>query len=280
MRKINATALLAAGLLCSYHSSHAQILKNIGKKIERKAEKALDKTIDNALDGSTEDAEAATTEAAANSGLGPFKNLPEMAYDFKAGNEVIFFDNFSDDSIGSMASHWTSNGRGSIADVPEFDGRWLRMYDENTYKIKDLVRIPENFTLEFDLLTLADSNDDIVIEFGFDHQKGIGKHYYLGDRNPINIEASYRFDQFDFTSNELSQRKSSEVEADMSYFVNDVMNVQLRVQSDRMEVYINTYKVLDTEMVNPATKKYFYMAVNDDTNRAGIYLGNVRITKL
>ena len=43
----------------------------------------------------------------------------------------------------------------------------------------------------------------------------------------------------------------------MSDFVNDVMNVQLRVQGDRMEVYINEYKVLDTEMVNPATRSIF-----------------------
>ncbi len=282
MKKLSVGLLMAVFLFGSYNTAHSQILKRLERKLEQSAEKALDK----ALGGNSENADSATdTEEAVEdpvgkSGTGPFKNIPATAYDFKAGNEVIFFDDFSNDSIGAMASRWTSNGRGSTASVPGFDGHWLRMYNENTYKIKDLVRIPENFTLKFDLLTLADSKDDISIEFGFDHQKGISKHYYLADQNPINIEASYQFDWFEFTSNELSQRKSSEVETNMSYFVNDLMRVELRIRGDRMEAFVNEYKVLDTEMVDPNTKKYFYIAVNDRTNRAGIYLDNVQITQL
>lgn len=291
MKKLYVGLLVSACLLGSYSTAESQILKRLEKKLEQKAERALDKALnDNREDTdvaapqdagvTTVEGNAATANTGGKSGTGPFKNIPATAYDFKAGSEVVFFDDFSNDSIGSMARHWTSNGRGTTASVAGFDGRWLRMYSENTYKIKDLVRIPENFTLEFDLLTLADSKDDISIEFGFDHQKGISRHYYLADQNPINIEASYQFDRFAFTSNELSQRKSSEVEANMSYFVNDVMKVELRIQGDRMEAFINEYKVLDTEMVDPNTKKYFYIAVNDGTNRAEIYMDNVRITQL
>lgn len=281
MKNIYLGLCIGAGLLCSYHTGQAQILKNIGKKLEQKVEQKAEQAIDHALNGNADTTSSSGKQGQiSKSGSGPFKNLPGMVYDFKAGNQVIFFDDFDQDSIGAMAHHWTSNGRGSVSTVSGFNGRWLRMYDENTYKIKDLVRIPENFTLEFDLLTLAESKDDISIEFGFDHQKGISKHYFLADRNPVNIEASYQFDHFVFTSNELGQRKSSEVDANMSYFVNDVMKVKIRIQGDRMEAYVDNYKVLDTEMVDPITKKYFYIAVNDNTNRAGIYMKNVRITQL
>lgn len=274
MKKSYTCALIGIFLLGSYGTAHAQILKKLEKKLEKRAEKVIDRV----LDGETD--EKTTTVTEVKSGTGPFKNLSGMVYDFQPGDEIVFFDDFSDEKIGSMASRWTSNGRGITEAVPGFDGQWLRMYNENTYKIKDLVHIPENFTVEFDLLTLADENGRVSIEFGFDHQKGIGKHYYLADRNPVNVEASYQFNRLKFTSNELSQRKSSEVDANMSYFVNAVMKVKLRVVGDRMEAYVNEYKVLDTEMIDPNTKKYFYIAVNDRANQAAMYMNNVRITKL
>lgn len=276
MRIISITALLAVGLLCSYHSTHAQVLRSIGKKIERKAEQAVEK----ALEGDNGNVDKAESGPRQQNTSGPFKNIPVMDFDFEAGDEVVFFDDFDKETPGAMASRWTSNGTGTTAIVEGFEGKWLRLYNENTYKIKELVRIPENFTLEFDLLTLANSKDGIKIDFGFDHQKGVGKHYFLAYQNPVNIEAAFRFNRLKFTSNEVDPTKTSEIDTDMSFFVNDVMKVKIRVLGDRMSAYIGQYKVLDTEMVNPMTKKYFYIAVGNKGNRGEIYLDNVRITKL
>lgn len=276
MKKVYVTMVLGIGMLCSYSSAQAQILKKIGKKIERKAEQAVDK----ALEGNTETVDKDDQSTKQPSSTGPFKNIPVMAYDFNAGSKTVFFDDFRGDTPGTMSSKWTSNGNGAIATVDGFDGKWLKLYDKNTYKIKDLVRIPENFTLEFDVLTIADNKDGMRINFGFDHQKGVGKYNPLAYRNPINIEASFRFDLFKFTSNEVDPAKKSEIKTDMSYFVNDVMKVKIRVQGDRMSAYVGQYKVLDTEMVDPMTKKYFYIAVENKENRGEIYMGNVKITEL
>ncbi|GAB3023825.1 hypothetical protein GCM10027051_30510 [Niabella terrae] len=276
MKFRHSIAILGLGIICSYQNSHAQILENIGKKIEKKAEKKIAEV----LEDDTEKVADESPKSNHSSTTGPFKNIPLTTYDFKTESEIVFFDDFSKETPGAMASRWTSNGTGAIARVNGFEGQWLKLYTENTYKIKELVRIPENCTLEFDLLTLADSKDGITIDFGFDHQKGVSKHYYLAYRNPVNIEASYRFDQFKFTSKEVNPNKSSEIEADMSYFVNDIMKVKIRLQGDRMTVYIDKYKVLDTEMADPVTKKYFYLAVENKKNQADIYLGNVKIAQL
>src|SRR5690606_16424326 len=233
MKKVYVIVLLGIGMLCSYSSAQAQILKKIGKKIERKAEQAVDK----ALEGDTNASGNGAENTQQQSSTGPFKNIPVMAYDFNAGTKTVFFDDFRGDTPGAMSSKWTSNGNGAIATVGGFDGQWLKLYDKNTYKIKDLVRIPENFTLEFDVLTIADNKDGMRINFGFDHQKGVGKYNPLAYRNPINIEASFRFDLFKFTSNEVDPTKKSEIKTDMSYFVNDVMKVKIRVRGDRMSAY-------------------------------------------
>lgn len=267
-------------LLCPV-TSEAQLLKKLKKKLEKKAGETVEKQVDKTVDGVFgEESEDSTSPSSSSKSMGPFKDLPQMTYDFARGNETIFFDNFSEEAIGGMASRWTSNGTGAVETVPGAEGKWLKLFDENTYKIKELVHIPENFTLEFDILTRAESNNGISLDFGFDYKKGVGRHYFLADGNPINIEASYHFNSFEFTSKEVYPKKKSDIEANMSYFVNNVMKVKIRVDNNRMRAYIDEYKVLDTEMTDPKTKKYFYLAANNEKNRAGIYLGNFRITKL
>ena len=280
MKKLILKGVWCASFVFFFNAADAQILKRVGKQLEKKAEKAIDKVLDGKqeeTDGKKAENDSAHSGAA---GTGPFKDLPAGTYDFASGKDTVFFDGFNQETEGKMASRWTSNGRGTTRTLSAFEGNWLQLYNENTYKIKDLIRIPENFTLEFDLLVLADDQDDLEINFGFDHQKGISNHYYLAERNPINIEASYRFNRFSFTSNELGSRKSSDVDARMSYLVNDVMKVQIQIVGDHMTAYINKFKVLDTEMVDPQTKKYFYIAVDSDKNKGEVFIDNVHISAL
>src|SRR5690606_23025585 len=207
--------ILTGVLLSIATTSNGQILRNLGKKLEKKAEEVVDRSIDKI--GNSKTGETSTSQSGDGNvvqpGTSPFALIPQAQNDFARGTEQVFFDDFSEEVNGNMASKWTSNGTGRIEEVAGVNGKWLKLFDANTYKIKDLVRIPENFTVEFDLLTLSETKNDFVVDFGFDYQKGVGGHYYLADRNPINIEASYRFNQFEITSKEVHPDKKSQVKA-------------------------------------------------------------------
>ncbi|MGO1245540.1 hypothetical protein [Sphingobacterium sp. JB170] len=283
MKRPNYGFLILIGCLFFCINAHSQILRKLGKKLEQKAEKVIDKSIEGVIpENENPTNPSAGGEKSSNNSrqTGPFKNIPLLKNDFVRGSEMIFFDDFTADTPGKMATKWTSNGTGAVQTVEGFDGKWLKLYDANTYKIKPLVRIPENFTIEFDLLTLSSTENKFEVDFGFDYQRGVGSHYYLAYQNPVNVEASYQFNRFSFTSKEVSPNKKSEIEANMSYFVNDVMKVKLKIEGDRMSAYINEFKVLDTEMIDSMTKKYFYLAVNNDKNESEIYISNVRINKI
>ena len=264
------------------NGANAQTLKNFTKKIEQKANQIVDKVDKVVEEINTPSSSNATPTNRSSGSNSPFKNLSPNSFDYVRGATPVFMDDFSGEQLGQMASHWTSNGSGSVATIPGFTGKWLELNDKNTYKIKDLFKIPTDFTVEFDLLVSAETQSPIRVDFGFDYIKGVDKHYYLAEQNPVNIRASYRFNRFEFTSKEYSEsKKQSEVQANMSYFVNDVMKVKIKVVQDRMNVYINEYKVLDTEMINPATRKYFYFAIdNDDTKNTKAYISNFRIDKI
>ncbi|UGU17814.1 hypothetical protein LS482_08020 [Sinomicrobium kalidii] len=259
-------------------TSEAQLLKKLKKKLEKKAEEAVEKQVDDVLGDGNPGGEDNPAKGGSDD---PFRNLPKTVYDFTPGGTIIFQDDFSQDAEGNMASKWTSNGTGAVETLPGVPGKWLRVYPENTYKIKDLMPMPENFTLEFDMLTRAENYKDLgTPAFGFDYNKGIKGHYYLTNQKPINADFSYQFGNLNFTSKEVgSGRKSSEMDFPMSYFVNDVMKVQIEVIGSRMRVFANKYKVLDTEMANPESKKYFYFA-SDGNEHSRIYIGNFRIAAI
>ncbi len=274
MRNWKSTFVLMVGCVTLSFNAQSQILKRIGKQLEDKAGKMVDKAINKPSTSNTQQ----QSNSAINNGE-PFKNITQSPKGFTAGTQVIFADDFSKDVNGSMAKKWTSNGTGTVEAVRGRTGNWLKLYDDNTYKIKELLQLPERFTLEFDLLTFAETKNDFEVSFGFDHQKGVSGHYFLPARNPINVNASYRFNRFEFSSKEAHPNKSSEVQANMSYFVNDVMKVKMLVDGTFMKVFINDYKVLETEMVDPKTKKYFYLAIDNDKNLNQIYLGNFKLAK-
>lgn len=275
MKKKRTTLMLTFLLLGVSYASNAQLLNTIGKKLEKKADQMITKKV-NELE---KNEEVKSKNSASKKQNVPFASQDVMTNDFTSGT-MVFEDNFASESVGNMASKWTSNGTGKVAIVDGFYGKWLQLVDKNTYKIKNSMGLPENFTIELDVLVLDDGEKEVALDFGFDYKKGANEHYYLGQRNPVNIEASYRFNAFNFTSNELDAKKSSTINANMSYFVNDVMKVKIWVSGEQMKVFVNNNKILDTEMTNPNTKKYFYIATENEKSKADIYVSNFKITKL
>ncbi|HEY4539726.1 MAG TPA: hypothetical protein VIG94_06925 [Faecalibacter sp.] len=255
--------------------SKAQILNSIGRKLEKKANEIIHKKPNSSKDIPPQVNNTSSSSVQNN----PFPTHVMKSNDFRSG-QMIFSDDFTSEALGSMAKQWTSNGTGSVTEINGFAGRWLKLFDQNTYKIKNSNGLPSNFTIELDVVVLDDGQKKIALDFGFDYKKAANEHYYLADRNPLNIEASYQFDSFNFTSNELSSKKQSSLKSNMAYFINDMMRLKISVFGEQMKVYVNDYKILDTEMSNPNSKKYFYIATENEKNAAQIYISNVKITDL
>lgn len=65
-----------------------------------------------------------------------------------------------------------------MVEIPGMEGKWLKMESNATYKLKELFEIPQNATIEFDLVTRTDKPSVyesyclvflkiIVLEIGF-----------------------------------------------------------------------------------------------------------------
>jgi OmpA-OmpF porin, OOP family len=74
-------------------------------------------------------------------------------YDFVPGENVIFFDDFSQDAIGDFPALWTANSAGEINTINIADGHWfnLNSTDGNYFYLND-INFPKNFIIEFDIV--------------------------------------------------------------------------------------------------------------------------------
>lgn len=82
-------------------------------------------------------------------------------YDFIPGDEILFYDDFSNDAIGDFPALWTTNGSGEVKTINLAPGKWFHMNGSDAvYSYTRSINLPENFIIEFDLVT-----DDDYVEF-------------------------------------------------------------------------------------------------------------------
>lgn len=73
-------------------------------------------------------------------------------FDFVPGEKVAGFEDFSQDSIGDFPAKWNTNAAGEVVTVAGKPGRWLKLTRAGTFIPELAPTLPDNFTLEFDLL--------------------------------------------------------------------------------------------------------------------------------
>lgn len=84
-------------------------------------------------------------------------NPPLQAYskfDFIPGDKVIAFEDFSQDAVGDFPARWNTNGSGEVVTLSKYPGKWLKVDNVSgvSFIPDDFNNLPENFTLEFDLV--------------------------------------------------------------------------------------------------------------------------------
>ena len=131
--------------------------RTVERRVERESSKKTDKAIDGVFEGkkkkkkskkSNEPVIGSSDSGTANNGSGV--NI-ERAPDFEPGAVIIFEDDFARDNRGDFPAKWDTNGSGEIVVI---DGKkWFRIGGKSTYVPMIKESLPENYTIEFDMLT-------------------------------------------------------------------------------------------------------------------------------
>lgn len=92
------------------------------------------------------------------------KLVSQTNYDFIPGDQIILFEDFSQDAVGDMPALWASNGSGEVKTLNIAPGKWFHMNGEDAaYCLTKSIAFPENFIMEFDFIPDADYTDGSIL---------------------------------------------------------------------------------------------------------------------
>lgn len=299
MKSTVKTLFVAVTLLCVSSTSYAQILKNIGNRAKQKAEQRANQKIDNTIDKGLDKAEGAgqkkpgqtdggtnentdnTNKTGNNNPTASGDNTNSSAttpagfkfyskFDFIPGEKIIAFEDFSQDAVGDFPAKWNTNSSGEVVTVNNEPGHWLMINKKGRFIPEYIRELPENFTLQFnlmsnekynyyshglDLFIATGANDKGLFEYSFiqaDKRSGIKLYFHPVSPGSNSSEASIQ------TFQDGEQVMNNDVITGQfnSHGGKNKIAVSIWRQKQRLRVYWNEEKIFDLPRAFVAGKQY------------------------
>lgn len=186
-------------------------------------------------------------------------------FDFIPGDKIVAAEDFSQDGVGDFPAKWNTNGTAEVVTIEGYPGKWLMMQNvQDVSYIPDFVKnLPENFTLEFDIIYNNWAN-----KYAYQRSLNLTLHETEKSDDRIQQEAAGRGATFKFDggmqSGKLTLYQTNESggftdlrgERDMAAFINPDLNgkvfhVAMWRQKTRLRVYLDEQKVFDLPRLFP-----------------------------
>ncbi len=283
--------------------------RTIERKAEQKTEQAVGKAVDKATDkdtykGSEKDKDVETMEwtemepgEIEKSAGGKQGGAPKLEayskYDFVPGDQILFYEDFSQDAIGDFPALWTTNASGEVKTLSIAPGKWLQNTTrggEFTYLNK--LDLPANFILEFDYIPYfskeaqqKNPNRSNWYATGmvkmYSDKPGKEKEFdgglFPGD---MGLRIHFRRDSWSMDAYDYStEYRSLDATSDRNCVVSEQVNhIIVWVQNRRVRVYHGGAKIMDIPtMLAPDTKLTRLRLDNaHEDNRP--FFSNIKIT--
>ncbi len=319
MKSNRITTFFVFLLMCvSYQTVHAQFkLGNLIKKTEQQISRKLDSTIEKKADKafkkvdgmlSTEPDKMEKTsgdnsqstdyieyESVSSQSPAPVLFDRYSKFDFIPGSEVLFYDDFKTSSIGDIPKGWNFSGGVELVNLSHLEGNWLQVGRGKNTLVPPIKDIPENFTLEFDLVFDYDPAESTYARYVYvlfsDHENpnsklstaDVGNNFFrfafVGGANGRGLQ--YVKKASDATLNDRQRKDHPYTQNKNNTKRGEVIKVSFWKTNNRMRVYLDEQKVYDVprafeDDVNLATLR-FWTELSADNQY--FFINNIRLAK-
>jgi len=322
--RIERLLFVTVALLLTYNMAQAQLGNRINNAVrnaaenaavrqaERRTENAVNKAIDDAFDNSNSNSNnnnagnaqqgnsvqptggnAANNSQPAVANQDP--NIPPRLesysqYDFVPGDQILFYEDFSQDAIGDFPALWTTNGSGEVKTLNNYPGKWHQITSKNgviTYLNK--LELPPNFIIEFDYISYGDEvgtggfklyHDAAGRERELDVERfpgQMGFRFYF-QNNPNDAWYAWSIDTYDNRRSSNDRYGQTLTSTNNSIKSGQLNHIIVWVQNRRVRVYHDGAKTMDlpTALFPDMTfTRLMFMTARDD-NRP--FFSNIKIT--
>ena len=182
-------------------------------------------------------------------------------YDFVPGDKVVFFDDFSQDNIGDFPSAWNTNGSGELVTTNLFPGRWLKFVSRDAIWTDQILSLPENYTIEFDIIPVKGTEGGMA-GYGFRLIQSINARAFDAGAVPGKAGLYFYCEYFGrpgyrtyINGPEGAGLGLSGSNEDKSYYQkeNQLYHIAVWIQKSRVRVYQNENKIFDLPKAFPVS---------------------------
>ncbi|MDP2159740.1 MAG: OmpA family protein [Flavobacterium sp.] len=261
-------------------------INNIFKKKEKKSKESKSKTSNSGTSSGTYDPINTKTDKEGNTDYSAFKN-----FDFVPGENVLFFDDFSNglNQWNKVTwDEWEEKHKGMVTTTNVAPGNWYYMPRKGMTAPKSLKALPNQFTLEFDFYYDEEhSEHEGGISIMFVKVKGfnINNYDFYFERNTrLGLEVHPAHDhlflkgwrEYGYTGG-IDESERILIDDRQKYLeTNKVYRVSVSRNGSHVQLYINQDKVIDLPNAFPSNESYTFMLGNNSWI-SGLYVSNIRI---
>ncbi|MDP4187886.1 MAG: OmpA family protein [Bacteroidota bacterium] len=180
-------------------------------------------------------------------------------FDFVPGEKVIYYEDFSQDAVGDFPALWNTNGSAEVVTTNLFPGHWVKFNTEQAIWTDNLLTLPDNYTIEFDIIPAANAENNMagyhvrlmqcINTKAFDYGSAPGK-------GGFHFQIEY-FGRPSFSTwflkggcEELALRGTKEEEI-YKEVLNHQYHIAIWVQKSRIRLYQNQNKLFDLPKALP-----------------------------
>ncbi|MDR0795533.1 MAG: hypothetical protein LBE79_05675, partial [Tannerella sp.] len=113
----------------------------------------------------------------------PVKLESFTQYDFVPGDQILFFEDFSQDAVGDFPDQWTTNGSGEVRTVNIAPGKWLHpTVEDKSFNYMKTIAFPQNFIVEFDYIPTVNGSGYELTLYNEQGNKELDDGLFPGDQ--------------------------------------------------------------------------------------------------
>lgn len=182
-------------------------------------------------------------------------------YDFVPGEKVIFFDDFTQDNVGDFPAAWNTNGSGELVTTNLYPGKWLKFVSRNAIWSDQLLNLPNNYTIEFDIIPIKGTEGGMA-GYGFRLIQSINAKAFDAGSVPGKAGLYFGCEYFGrpfyrtyINGPEGEGLGLSGTNEEKSYYMkeNQLYHIAVWIQKSRVRVYQNEVKLFDLPKAFPVS---------------------------
>lgn len=247
---------------------------NIFKKRPRTPNGGKNKQTTDGQDAQSEEQpekdELKTSKQTPPSGAGGLAMKAYSKFDFVPGEKILAVEDFSQDAVGDFPAKWNTNAGGEVVNIDGQANKWLKASDKGLFFPEFVKELPENFTVEFDMMISDDVSNNmsgLMIFFPEISKRKPTFDTYLStdpqvafDIHPVANDGGSTSYAWVFDKN---NEKVLENNLPISWKQGVANRISIWRQKNRIRLYINETKVWDLPRAFDPSLKYSMLFANN-----------------